>query len=155
MKALLKKNIIIAIWNNIQITKNNTQVDNLYYSWIDYDIVDICNIQENIIWREYTKEKLEKYNKIIWINKWFDETIKNYIKDYPEMEVQTWAIKLTEAEKVIAWQDSEYLTRLANDKWVDVKDLADKIKQKADEYNTMYSKLEAEKDKQIKDLTIE
>ena len=103
--------------------------------------------------KPYSSEFVEyKLNRI---NTRFDRTIKNYIKDYPKMEVQTWAIKLAEAEKVIAWQDSEYLIRLANDKWVDVKDLADKIKQKADEYNTMYSKLEAEKDKQIKDLTIE
>lgn len=121
-------------WNQTWYFENSKFKEN-------YKIIDLEKYKQ---WK--FKKELEK------INKWFDETIKNYIKTYPEMEVQTWGIKLAEAEKVLAWQDSPYLQQLAQDKWLDVNELAKKIKAKADVYNAMYSKLEAEKDKQIKDL---
>jgi len=139
IKTFAKKVRIDENWNkiilkDIEVTERNKEQLSWYIFYTkEVDITDF----------EY------KLNKV---NTQFDRTIKNYIKQYPEMEVQTWAIKLAEAEKVIAWWTSEYLAQLAKDKWVDVEELANKIKIKADEYNAMYSKLEAEKDKKIWEL---
>ncbi len=149
----------IKNWKVFIISEEKTKVK--VDKWVESDVVNWVYEDWKIVPKEESEEykkQMEEYKQkmleeeIQKINKCFDKTIKDYIKAYPEMEVETWETKRVEAEKVLAWQESEYLNKLAEAKGVDVKELAKKIKEKADAYADMYTKLEAEKDKKIEEL---
>jgi len=108
-----------------------------------YNVDDEWNIIKDEKWLEVETQK---------INKWFDETIVEYIKDYPEQERATWPIQLAEAEKVLNWETSVYIDSLAQAKWIDTQTLAETIKTKSEEYNTLYANLVAEKENKLKEL---
>ena len=150
--------VIIQNWKLVSVSNAKHMQDWVEAIWLDLSNNDIKKLQNWCLYKdwkiietkEYKQKMLEEW--IQKINEWFNKTIKDYIKDYPEMEVETWETKRIEAEKVLAWQASEYLNKLAEAKGVDIKELAQKIKEKADTYADMYTKLEAEKDKKIEEL---
>ncbi len=98
----------------------------------------------------YFKTDLEY--KTYLIEQEFENTIKQITAWYTQAEIDTWATKVEEAEKVIAGGTSDLLSSLLLE-WENLLDFAKKILQKAKEYSEIYYKAEKTKREKLKNIT--
>ena len=110
--------------------------------WVEFYIT-----KEKKLWMK-TSTKYETY----LIEQEFENTIKQITAWYTQAEIDTWATKVEEAQKVIDGGTSDLLSSLLLE-WENLLDFAKKILQKAKEYSEIYYKAEKTKREKLKNIT--
>ena len=104
-------------------------------------------------WEGFTVlSKKETIDVINWIEIDFKNTINQITDWYTQAEIDTWATKVEEAQKVINGGTSDLLSSLLLE-WENLLDFAKKILQKAKEYSEIYYKAEKTKREKLKNIT--
>ncbi len=98
-----------------------------------------------------------KQKEIQDINTEFDNLVKSYDSEYPEEEIKTFPIQEREASYIDgksnpSIKESDFIRKLAENRWEDFKELAKKIKEKSEDRNTFIAQKLAEKQIKIKAL---
>lgn len=113
---------------------------------------------EKILVTEKNKNSLEWYKfiqeKILekdLIEKEFQDTIQLFSSWYSQVEIDSWEIKVKEAEKVLNWETSEFLNTLVIE-WETVEELVTKILQNSQDFQLAFANAEKIKREKLKTL---
>ena len=105
-----------------------------------------------IDWQIVTSNECILY-EIKKVNQEFDDQINSFLSKYPQREQDTFTEKKLEAERVINWEESVYISYKSEALWISAKEYAQKIIDKSNKFIEIYAKLENEKDLKIIELS--
>jgi len=96
-------------------------------------------------------EKLEKKETKNSVNYEFNKEVEQFTSWYTRYEIDSWHMKIKEAEKVLNWWESVFLMWIIIE-WETVEELAQKIMDKANAFKIAYANAEKTKREKLKNI---